>query len=69
MTLDACNTGRGKTNIAMDVARTLSTAVTAPNARTLTFGTHDLGVWNSMNIPFTDRTIPILPGTWITYGP
>ena len=65
--LDACRTGEGDANIARDLARKLNTTVTAPDARTLTSGETDLGVWHSLNIPGTERTIPYWPGKWITF--
>ncbi|MBS4098809.1 MAG: RHS domain-containing protein, partial [Sulfuricella sp.] len=66
--LDACRTAEGDKNIAKDLSKLLDTDVTAPDARTLTIGDRDLGVWHSINIPGTDRTIPLWPGNWVTYS-
>ena len=66
--IDACNAGKGIHNIARDLNGLLGVPVTAPNARSHTIGPYDAGVWNSLNIPFTDRAIPLTPGMWITYG-
>jgi RHS repeat-associated protein len=65
--LDACNTGRGGKNIALDLARELKTIVIAPNGKSSSFGPFDTGVWNMVNIPFTSLAIGVTRGMWITY--
>ncbi|MGM9491336.1 RHS repeat-associated core domain-containing protein [Ideonella sp. YS5] len=65
--LDACRTGRGKTNIAMDLSRQLDVPVTAPNGQSSSFGSFDTGVWNMLSIPGTSLGIGVTPGMWITY--
>ena len=66
--LDACNTGRGKSNIAMDLSRQLNVPVTAPNGKSSSLGSYDMGVWNMLSIPGTALGIGVTPGIWITYG-
>ncbi len=65
--LDACRTGRGAKNIAMDLSRALGTSVTAPNGQSSSFGSYDTGVWNMFSIPGTSLGIGLTPGMWITY--
>ncbi|WGG49034.1 RHS repeat-associated core domain-containing protein [Rugamonas sp. DEMB1] len=67
--LDACNTGKGDFNIAKDLSANLNATVIAPTARTLTSGKTDMGVWHSVNIPWTELTVPLFPGSWNVYTP